>query len=157
MRTGDSQEMTRGDKGKLFILLVPLCTLSLLSKIVCSLCMSYELNKRSEVESRACDSGTKRTDVVVGYFEKNPWKVPRSCFLGVAEIFSLRSTNSKRYNEAPISFLHWIFPTPPLPGLEHVPAYFSCLSFFQNLTFLYKFWLWRTVKAISLLVDDVAL
>ena len=32
-----AQEMTTGDKGKLFVLFVPLFTLSLLSKIVCSL------------------------------------------------------------------------------------------------------------------------
>ena len=34
--------MTTGDKGKLFILFVPLFTLSLLSKIVCSLWPSEE-------------------------------------------------------------------------------------------------------------------
>ena len=37
------EEMTRGDKGKLLILFVPLFTLSLLSKIVCSLWMNQTL------------------------------------------------------------------------------------------------------------------
>ena len=34
--------MTRGDKGKLFIRFVPLFTLSLFSKVVCSLWLNYD-------------------------------------------------------------------------------------------------------------------
>ena len=50
--------MTRGDKGKLFILFVPLFTLSLLSKIACVLPVQELVNMKV--------IGSKRTIVKMG-------------------------------------------------------------------------------------------
>ena len=66
--------MTRGDKGKLFILFVPLFTLSLLRKIVCSLW--------SDEESRSA--------------RKRMWKIT----FGVFIVFSvLRKALKRPYNK----------------------------------------------------------
>ena len=43
--------MTRGDKGKLFIRFLPIFTLSLFRKIVCSLCTDEILLERSTSEA----------------------------------------------------------------------------------------------------------
>ena len=58
--------MTTGDKGKLFILFVPLFTLSLLSKIVCSLWQNFE----DEVNSMQFDKEyTQRSNLNSKYLD----------------------------------------------------------------------------------------
>ena len=77
--------MTTGDKGKLFILFVPLFTLSLLSKILCS-CCEGDPKSRNNGSAESQNSGKSSQNLKEGIAEsRNGGKYPQILKDGMME------------------------------------------------------------------------
>ena len=78
--------MTTGDKGKLFILFVPLFTLSLLSKILCSLCCEGDPKSWNNGMAESQNGGKSSQNLRDGIAEsRNGGKYPQILKDGMME------------------------------------------------------------------------